>query len=613
MLANQIDAALNLVKDFQALHQSRIEQQIDSAQLIDRIIEQARQWLKLYQQAPQSLCALYFLTDDLTLIEQRYLKTNLLLLSLIESLHLTQTQAINLLCASALRDIAIFNSLNKTKTELRDLLNDKQFKAKLYKSCQHSAKQAELIVNAQPQVYLANLNQLIAYQYEFTNGSGLYRKILAQVNQQQFCASQLFSFCCHLVNLDILYPQLVNWQLQLKFIARNQFHKIDSYLLNLLYQQWGQFPAGSLVSYQQQACRVFYLAPANDDFAIIYQNNQLIKCPLAKLSALDQTFETEGVLTIRQAYKTQLLPHLDELNIKLSSAKLVQFSLNIDPQSRLLNQHFKQNDEPLDYLAKALQIQTNRFNQAFSESFKQTTTQNLIEYAYSLNLPAERAANSSLSVNQASMYLGSDALQFWLPHHVLKSPLLNLKHQFSEPLKQYLFLAQNMSAQLAKYSDSVHPEQAKLLLCCLFYPYFYHPKITIYANQDLQLATHIHQLLKLNKTQTHLSVELARNCGLSFTEINALAATTQQSKNHYTETEKSLISSLKLSILAIGLIFKTPQIFTLDQLAEQANPVYDETLQSLACLNLDWDSFCQLVQHSVEEHHYFCPLTSKLN
>ncbi|GEM_PF-3495335 len=589
-----------LVEHYQALNLKLTQKRIEADDFIPALVNCSEQWLGLYQQSPESISSLYFLPLGLRFTETRYLKTCILILNLVETLSIPTSLASCLLTAAGLKDIAVFKALNKPSADLSALINKKKFAAKLYQSAAHSAKISRSLLKPTAKAYMSIVPELVFNQYEYLDGSGPNQLHLPKFDEHNFNPIQLFSLCCHLVNLPALYPKLNNWTLQLKFLVRHQFNKIDSGLLTRLYQQFSGLPAGSSVLYQKMPA-LLLLKNKQSERAIILQNSQACLCGLNEIAPT----ETDPKITLTASlYETALNELMNEQAWNTRAINLPGFNLKISPQLRLLYRQFTRHPDPIDLLTRTLKSKPDS-GSVLSERFQQSLAQDLIEYANQLGQTQANISSPIRSINQAVMYLGSDALEHWLIHQAIKAPLYQLNHASSAALRQYLFLAQTIAADLSRLHKNIHPELSKMLISCLFYPYFFHPNLTTRLIKPEKVSTQLNQIFRFNKNQTELIVKLAKNAGLAQTLIEVLQESSvlePQSVKH-----PELTSCLKLAILSVGLIYHSPKVDKMNQLAQADNQVYDEVKQSLSSLNMDWSTYYQLLNNNLEKHHYFCP------
>lgn len=614
--ADLIQSTFRLLKSHQQLHQTRqqqdktneLTQPISQAQWMAKFRKISIQWLTDFYQAPELISSFYFLPTPLKLNQQRYLKTNILLLNFISELNLPKALAIELLTASAVRDSAIYPQLNQTESQLFELIKTKP-QAKplahiIYKSANKSAQLVKSDTKETTQHSL--INSLLTNQYEFLDGSGINRCIIDKYHPKNPIALSLFSFCCHLVNLDIFYPKLANWALKLKFLSRHLFQKIDLFYLNLLHKKWQNFPLGSLINYHHQAGYLLFKYQQNkNNYAIIYAQDSLHTCHFDSVqTALPNDFPILPDRTkILALYKAQLPSYMSALELcfisKQAKRSMPKIQLSAHLPTLQLVQNLRQAEEPIDYMCKQLNQATN-----------QAIAQDFVSYA------RQKQATSShnLSVNQAIMMLGSDAIEPWLVQNSIEKPLASIHHQSMHWLQCFQLTAQHMAMEIAGNATKIHPQTASLLISFAFLPYFHHPKMSIKSAFPFKLSTDLAKIFSLDKNYAQLSQQIAMNWKQASWFCQALIdnqlAPPKQPKHKINSPANDAVCLLKISFFAAVITYQPHYLKQMNDLAQQNKPVYDELNYSMSQLNISWQNLLTLIDNTSIKHHYFCPIAN---
>lgn len=565
------------------------------------------QWLKIFNQAPELISSFYFLPVPLKLNQQRYLKTNILLLNFINELNIPKALAIELLTASAIRDAALYALFNQTEYQVFELLKNKSQTKSLANIIYKSANKSAQLLQAKANPTRHSLiSQLLTNQYEFLDGSGINQRIIVKYHANSPIALGLFSFCCHLVNLDTLYPKLTNWTLKLKFLTRHWFQKIDTYYLNTLYKKWHQIPLGSLINYHHQAGYLLFKYRQNkNDYAIIYAQDNLHTCQWDNL-AIAQPGDFSVLpdqSKLLPLYKTQLAAYMSalELNFIVKPKAMPKIQLRPAVQVLQLINNFRQAKDPIDYLSKQLNQPAN-----------QAIAQDLIRYAQQKRL----APANKLSINQAIMMLGSDAVEPWLVQNAIEKPVNALHHQSMHWLQSFQIAAQQIAATMAADTNIIHPQTAQLLVSLACLPYFYHSKLNVASGVvtgfAFNLSTDLANIFSLDTNYAHLSQQIAANWQQASWLCQALVHHQQlkpaeSSPNKLADKASCL---LKISFFASVLIYQPHHLKQMNDLAQQNKAVYDELEYSMSQLGISWQKLLTLIDDTSVKHHFFCPIAN---
>ncbi|WAJ70885.1 hypothetical protein [Catenovulum adriaticum] len=615
--ADLIQSTFRLLKSHQKLHQDALQAQkqektnnlaqpISLTQWIAKFRKISTQWLTDFYHAPELISSFYFLPTPLKLNQQRYLKTNILLLNFINELNLPKALAIELLTASAIRDSAIYPLLNQTEYHLFELIKNKPQTNPLINIIYKSASKTAQFIKPETNETTQNLliNSLLTNQYEFIDGSGVNQRIICTYHPQNPIALSLFSFCCHLVNLDILYPKLANWTLKLKFLSRHWFQKVDTFYLNLLHKQWQSLPLGSLINYHNQAGYLLFKYQQNkSDYAIIYAQDSLHTCHWDSLSmALPSDFAVLPDQTkLLALYKTQLPSYMSALELNFNSKpkhnSIPKIQLSAHLPTLQLVQNLQQANDPIDFMCKQL-----------NQSKNQTITQDLIDYT---KQKSSKVSNN-LSVNQAIMMLGSDAIAPWLVQNTIEKPMMSQHHQSKHWLQCFQLTAQHIAEQIALDAAKINPQTARLLVSFALLPYFYHSKINTKSAFPFKLSTDLANIFSLDKNYAQLSQQIAVNWRQPSWLCQALINNQLTLNKLPRDIENSLANEavclLKISFFATVITYQSYHLKQMNDLAQQNKAVYDDLNYSMSRLNITWQNLLTLIDNTSFKHHFFCPI-----
>ncbi|MER2491190.1 hypothetical protein [Catenovulum sediminis] len=540
------------------MQHQKLQQSIHSSRLIESDIAKqgyklSRLWLKLDGQGLLSLRFLFFFPLQLPLVSQRYLQTCVLILTFKRILNLHDNLVHKLLTTACFRDLSL-PPKNTNKSA-------QSYLAEIHKSAVLSALQSK-------KIGLSGLSQLIKQQY-------------AKTSVRQLLSDRLFNFACRIVNHRSINSAL-NWQQLLSKLCRQDALFIDSQLTDLLLQHWGDMPEGITVL-NNNTQTIGYLLAVKDKSADIYQlNGHIQEYPLAALEVVQAKHKVPQKQYIDCLNNEKFLAALDKtVNPSKHGCKFILTKAELTEYLAIFN---NTNQDPIDQLNK----QFNK-NTLLMEALK----------AYAAELSKSQSSFSNL--RNAIMMLGLNRIRYWLARVHLENNYWHAYYDHKPLHEQYLKTAQYVASELAKKTDFIYPEQAKLLISVTLIQYLSAPQIKRFAEPPIYYSCTPDSVFGYSKQLPNEFIQAITETWQQPAWMSKSLLQLGEKPNNVlvSKQQQSTLSVIYLALASVGMTYTA-------QAKQQTAPEIFK--QSLACLKLTSNDLYKIQQDNIVDNTCFNPL-----
>lgn len=421
---------------------------------------------KFYYQQPDIACLFIFIdTQFWNKASARAIKLSFLLLKLNDEHHFHPATIKQVLMAALIRDICALPHLLK-----KDKVIGKESYAKLVVMVAHQS--AKLL--ASRGIKSTALSKLVQFQYERPDGKGPFKKAEHQLTTSQ----NLFNWCCHVTDF-ICHPSRKNsldWHSLLNKICRagNSFGHRD--YLESLHKTMTAVPVGSCIVTKdgKQAVCLYQVQTLCFCLPQLEQHTSrsvsVVTISMDEIAHWQHSFAIDSFGHLHSALCNTLPKALDAYDLEMPKSKTPP-APDLSPKESIFKlQRLAHSDRGVEIkeLVKVLEQYPIICKQIRQEA--QLLSRKHIEIE---------------SLRQAVMMLGLNRVPYWLVRSHIEKQILGFNHNQLSLSQTLLFSAQEIAAELVKFSQSLLPEQGKLLMTYLMTPAIFNQKVAIKSTRSL--------------------------------------------------------------------------------------------------------------------------------